>query len=148
EAEAKRFFKTATGGKELLARAMAEHAKLRGRGRAQSQDKGLEHGKLLRDLSYSDPDMVELAVYARKGDVVTRLGRLVNQGFLETAGLDTTYLDRLAQARPIPFVRVSPSHPLLLNTSLKGGLPLITMVRQDPGTNRYLVVRARIESFL
>lgn len=116
----------------------------------------LESRRLLRSLFFGDPDIVEFSVYeGMKDDSKTRsktkparLARLVNKDYLSESNLTEYYLDRVDEEKPINFSTVSPGKPLFLNSSIKGGMGLITLVRQDPLTNRYLVVRAKMDRFL
>ncbi len=108
----------------------------------------LESRRLLRSLFYGDPDIVEFSVYEREKTRPVRLLRLVNKDYLNESNLNEAYLTRVDEERPLRFNLTSPEKPLLQNSSLKGGMGLISLVRQDPLSGRHLVVRFRMDRFL
>ena len=108
----------------------------------------LEGRQLLQTLFYSDPDMVEFAIYQKHGSGHERVLRLTNREHLRADEVPENYLSRVDSERPLSFVGVSPQHPMLQNSSIKGGLALLTLIRQDPLTQRYLVVRFELARFL
>lgn len=110
-----------------------------------------ESRRLLRGLFYGDPDLVELSVYAKPGKgsgAPARLLRLVNNDYLSASDLKPDYLDRVDRERPLPFDRVSTKRPLLQNSSLKNGMALLTLTRQDPLTGRVVVARIKLDRLL
>jgi serine phosphatase RsbU (regulator of sigma subunit)/tetratricopeptide (TPR) repeat protein len=108
----------------------------------------LEGRQLLRTLFYSDPDMVEFSVYQKRGSGYERLLRLTNREHLRADEVPDNYLSRVDSERPLNFATVTPKHPVLQNSSIKGGLALLTLIREDPLTQRYLVVRFELARFL
>lgn len=129
----------------------ARIAKLREQNAAPTKStSSLEAQRLLRGMFYADPDMVEFSVYAKPGNKLPpqRLLRLVNSAYLKESEQKDSYLDRVDSERPIDFARVKPETPLLANSSLKGGMGLLTLTRQDPLTGRVFVTRLRMDRFL
>ena len=110
----------------------------------------LESRRLLRSLFYGDPDIVEFSVYAPTTgkEKPARLARMVNKDYLSESNLNEYYLDRVDEERPVAFAQVTPERPLFINSSIKGGMGLLTLVRKDPLTGRYLVVRSKMDHFL
>lgn len=111
----------------------------------------LESKLLLRNLFYGDPDLVEFTVYdklVKKAGKPRRLVRLVNKEYLSESNLKPDYLDRVDKDRPVDFARVTPQKPLLQNSSMKDGMGLLTLVRQDPLTSRFMVLRFKMDHFL
>ena len=110
----------------------------------------LESRRLLRSLFYGDPDIVEFSVYAPivGKEKPARLARMINKDYLAESNLNEYYLDRVDEERPVAFTQVFPDKPLFMNSSIKGGMGLLTLVRKDPLTGRYLVVRSKMDRFL
>ncbi len=110
----------------------------------------LESRRLLRSLFYGDPDIVEFSVYASISgkEKPARLARMVNKDYLAESNLNEYYLDRVDEERPISFTQVTLERPLFMNSSIKGGMGLLTLVRKDPLTGRFLVVRSKMDRFL
>ena len=111
----------------------------------------LESKLLLRSLFHGDRDLVEFSVYTKvqkRGTRPRRLLRLVNQDYLSEHNLKANYLDRVDHERVIDWSRVTPQKPILQNSSLKDGMGLLSLVRQDPLTGRYLVLRFKLDHFL
>jgi sigma-B regulation protein RsbU (phosphoserine phosphatase) len=87
-------------------------------------DAGQER-EIVRALLDADADIVELLLYRNPTEAPDV--RYVKSSFLEDAGLDAGYLERLAKARPLPVEAVAAKGFLLLDASLPDGAPLLTL---------------------
>lgn len=81
--------------------------------------------EIVRALLDADADVVELQLHRNPADAADV--RYVKANFLDEAGLDPAYFERLAKARPLPVEAVAAKGFLLLDSSLPDGAPLLTV---------------------
>lgn len=76
---------------------------------------------------YQDPDFISVEVIALQGGKQVVIDKIVKNEFFQSFNLSSDYLDQVRVARPFPMTSVFSGNIEVMNSSVQGGAPLLTI---------------------
>lgn len=74
-----------------------------------------------------DKDLVTIEIHAVKDSTFQLVTRILNSEFLKSKRFDEAYIEQLRLQRPLPLDSIFSGNIEVLNSSLEGGIPLVTV---------------------